>query len=558
MTTKLNKFSKTITQDDSLPAAQAMLYAIGMDEKDQKKAQIGIVSTGFQGNPCNMHLNDIATAVKKEVDVHQDLYGLIFHTIGVSDGITNGTEGMKFSLPSREIIADSIETVVSAQFYDAVIPIVGCDKNMPGAMIALGRLNRPAILMYGGTVKKGSWKNKDLNIVSAFEAYGERLKGTLSDVDYKGIIRHSIPGAGACGGMYTANSMAAAIECMGMSLPYSSSNPAISPQKDSEAKRIADAIQLVLEKDLKPRDIMTRQAFENAISLIMALGGSTNAVIHLLAMAKAVNVPLSLDDFQTISDRTPFLADLKPSGRFLMEDLHNVGGIPAVMRLLLDEGFINGNCMTVTGKTVGENLEEVAHLTKGQSIIHDTQHPMRKSGHLQILYGNLAKEGSVAKITGKEGELFSGPARVYEDEFSAIEGISKEVKPGEVIVIRNNGPKGGPGMPEMLKPTGAVMGAGLGKDVALITDGRFSGGSHGFVVGHITPEAHEGGLIALVKNGDIITIDITNHSIDVDLTDAEIEKRREAWTKPVDKPLSGILQKYRLLVSSATEGCVTV
>ena len=558
MTTKLNKFSKTITQDDSLPAAQAMLYAIGMDEKDQKKAQVGIVSTGFQGNPCNMHLNDIATAVKKEVDVHQDLYGLIFHTIGVSDGITNGTEGMKFSLPSREIIADSIETVVSAQFYDAVIPIVGCDKNMPGAMIALGRLNRPAILMYGGTVKKGIWKNKDLNIVSAFEAYGERLKGTLSDLDYKGIIRHSIPGAGACGGMYTANSMAAAIECMGMSLPYSSSNPAISPQKDSEAKRIADAIQLVLEKDLKPRDIMTRQAFENAISLIMALGGSTNAVIHLLAMAKAVDVPLSLDDFQTISDRTPFLADLKPSGRFLMEDLHNVGGIPAVMRLLLDEGFINGNCMTVTGKTVGENLEEVAHLTKGQSIIHDTQHPMRKSGHLQILYGNLAKEGSVAKITGKEGELFSGPARVYEDEFSAIEGISKEVKPGEVIVIRNNGPKGGPGMPEMLKPTGAVMGAGLGKDVALITDGRFSGGSHGFVVGHITPEAHEGGLIALVKNGDIITIDITNHSIDVDLTDAEIEKRREAWTKPVDKPLSGILQKYRLLVSSATQGCVTV
>ena len=558
MITKLNKFSKTITQDDSLPAAQAMLYAIGMDEKDQRKAQVGIVSTGFQGNPCNMHLNDIATAVKKEVDVHQALYGLIFHTIGVSDGITNGTEGMKFSLPSREIIADSIETVVSAQFYDAVIPIVGCDKNMPGAMIALGRLNRPAILMYGGTVKKGIWKNKDLNIVSAFEAYGERLKGTLSDVDYKGIIRHSIPGAGACGGMYTANSMAAAIECMGMSLPYSSSNPAISPQKDSEAKRIADAIQLVLEKDLKPRDIMTRQAFENAISLIMALGGSTNAVIHLLAMAKAVNVPLSLDDFQTISDRTPFLADLKPSGRFLMEDLHNVGGIPAVMRLLLDEGFINGNCMTVTGKTVGENLEEVAHLTKGQSIIHDTQHPMRKSGHLQILYGNLAKEGSVAKITGKEGELFSGPARVYEDEFSAIEGISKEVKPGEVIVIRNNGPKGGPGMPEMLKPTGAVMGAGLGKDVALITDGRFSGGSHGFVVGHITPEAHEGGLIALVKNGDIITIDITNHSIDVDLTDAEIEKRREAWTKPVDKPLSGILQKYRLLVSSATEGCVTV
>ncbi len=558
MTTKLNKFSKTITQDDSLPAAQAMLYAIGMSEKDQKKAQVGIVSTGFQGNPCNMHLNDLATAVKKEVDHHKDLYGLIFHTIGVSDGITNGTEGMKYSLPSREIIADSIETVVSAQFYDAVIPIVGCDKNMPGAMIALGRLNRPAILMYGGTVKKGRWKKQDLNIVSAFEAYGERMRGTLSDFNYKGIIKHSIPGAGACGGMYTANSMAAAIECMGMSLPYSSSSPALSPQKADETKRVADAIHLVLERDLKPRDIMTRIAFENAISLIMALGGSTNAVIHLLAMAKAVDVPLTLDDFQTISDRTPFLADLKPSGHFLMEDLHDVGGIPAVMRLLLDEGFINGNCLTVTGKTVGENLEDVDRLKKGQTVIHDVKHPMRKSGHLQILYGNLAEEGAVAKITGKEGELFSGPARVYEDEFSAVEGIIKEVKPGEVIVIRNSGPKGGPGMPEMLKPTGAVMGAGLGKDVALITDGRFSGGSHGFVVGHITPEAHEGGLIGLLKNGDVITIDITNHSIEVELMDKEIEKRRKAWKPPVDKHLSGILQKYRMLVSSAREGCVTV
>lgn len=558
MTTKLNKFSKIITQDESLPAAQAMLYAIGMSESDQKKAQVGIVSTGFQGNPCNMHLNDMAAAVKKEVDLHQDLYGLVFHTIGVSDGITNGTEGMKFSLPSREIIADSIETVVSAQFYDAVIPIVGCDKNMPGAMIALGRLNRPAILMYGGTVKKGRWKNQDLNIVSAFEAYGARLRGAISDFDYKGIIQHSIPGAGACGGMYTANSMAAAIECMGMSLPYSSSNPAISPQKSDEAKRVAAAIQLVLEKDLKPRDIMTRAAFENAITLIMALGGSTNAVIHLLAMAKAVDVPLTIDDFQTISDRTPFLADLKPSGQFLMEDLHDVGGIPAVMRLLLDEGLIDGNCMTVTGKTVGENLEEVARLSVGQTVVHDLKHPIRKSGHLQILYGNLAEQGAVAKITGKEGELFSGPARVYEDEFSAIEGIGKEVQPGEVIVIRNSGPKGGPGMPEMLKPTGAVMGAGLGKDVALITDGRFSGGSHGFVVGHITPEAHEGGLIGLLKNGDVITIDITKNSIHVDLTDEEIAERRKAWEPPVDKHLNGMLQKYRMLVSSASEGCVTV
>src|SRR5690554_3047449 len=392
MAQQLNKYSRLITQDDSLPAAQAMLHVIGMDEDDQKKAQVGIVSTGFQGNPCNMHLNDLAAAVKKEVDQQEDLYGLVFHTIGVSDGITNGTSGMMYSLPSRELIADSIETVVAAQFYDAVVPVVGCDKNMPGAMIAMGRLNRPGLMMYGGTVKKGSWKGKDLNIVSAFEAYGERLRGNISDFDYKGIIKHSIPGAGACGGMYTANSMAAAIECMGMSLPYSSSNPAISPQKDNEAKRIADAIQLVLEKDLKPRDIMTREAFENAISLIMALGGSTNAVIHLLAMAKAVDVPLTIDDFQTISDRTPFLADLKPSGHFLMEDLHNVGGIPAVMQLLLNEGFINGNCMTVTGKTVGENLEEATHLLKGQTVIHDTKHPMRKSGHLQILYGNLAEE----------------------------------------------------------------------------------------------------------------------------------------------------------------------
>lgn len=558
MSNNLNKYSKTITQDESLPAAQAMLYAIGMTEEDQKKAQVGIVSTGFQGNPCNMHLNDMAATVKKEVDLYDDMYGLTFHTIGVSDGITNGTEGMKYSLPSREVIADSIETVVGAQFYDAVISVVGCDKNMPGAMIALGRLNRPAILMYGGTVKKGNWKGQDLNIVSAFEAYGAKLRGTISDFDYKGIIKHSIPGAGACGGMYTANSMAAAIEAMGMSLPYSSSNPAVSPQKSDESKRIAAAIKLVMEKDLKPRDIMTRAAFENAITLIMALGGSTNAVIHLIAMAKAVNVPLTIDDFQTISDRTPFLADLKPSGQFLMEDLHDVGGIPAVMKLLLKERYINGNLMTVTGKTVGENLEEAKDLSKGQTIIHAINNPMRKSGHLQILYGNLAKEGSVAKITGKEGDKFSGPARVYEDEFSAIEGIAKEVQKGEVIVIRNSGPKGGPGMPEMLKPTSAVMGAGLGKDVALITDGRFSGGSHGFVVGHITPEAHEGGVIGLIKNGDIITIDITQNSINVELSDEEIEARRKEWTPPVDKPLAGVLQKFRRLVSSASEGCVTV
>lgn len=550
--------SRTITQDESLPAAQAMLYAIGMSEKDQMKAQVGIVSTGFQGNPCNMHLNDLATIVKSEVDLQEDLYGLIFHTIGVSDGITNGTEGMKYSLPSREIIADSIETVVSAQFYDAVIPIVGCDKNMPGAMIALGRLNRPAILMYGGTVKKGQWKNEDLNIVSAFEAYGERMTGHISDVDYKGIIRNCIPGAGACGGMYTANTMAAAIECMGMSLPYSSSYPAVSTQKQQEPQRLAKAIRTILELDIKPRDVMTRAAFENAITLIMVLGGSTNAVIHLLAMAKAVEVPLTLDDFQRISDRTPLLADLKPSGKYLMEDLHNIGGIPAVMKLLLHEGFLEGSCLTVTGKTIAENLEEVPDLSVGQTIIHDKLEPIRKSGHLQILYGNLALEGAVAKITGKEGELFQGPARIFENEFAAIEGIRTTVQAGDVIVIRNNGPKGGPGMPEMLKPTGAVMGAGLGKKVALITDGRFSGGSHGFVVGHITPEAYEGGLIGLLHDGDIITIDINKNRIDVDLSEQEIEERRKLWKKPEDKLCAGMLKKYRNLVSSATEGCVTI
>lgn len=557
MSHKLNKYSSLITQDDSLPAAQAMLHAIGMDENDQKKAQIGIVSTGFQGNPCNMHLNDLATALKKEIDRQENLYGLIFHTIGVSDGITNGTTGMMYSLPSRELIADSIETVVSAQFYDAVVPIVGCDKNMPGALIAMGRLNRPGLMMYGGTVKKGSWKGKDLNIVSAFEAYGERLRGNISDFDYKGIIKHSIPGAGACGGMYTANSMAAAIECMGMSLPYSSSNPAVSPEKQNEASRIAKTVLLLLEKDLKPRDIMTRKAFENAIALIMALGGSTNAVIHLIAMAKAVDVQLGIDDFQAISDRVPYLADLKPSGEYLMEDLHNVGGIPAVMKFLLKEGLLDGNCMTVTGKTLGENLEDVPDLKSGQKIIRPLSNPLKKTGHLQILYGNLAPEGAVAKITGKEGESFEGPARVFENEVEAIKGIKNEVKPGEVIVIRNSGPKGGPGMPEMLKPTGAVMGAGLGKEVALITDGRFSGGSHGFVVGHITPEAYEGGPIGLIKNGDIISIDITSNSINVKLSDEELEARRKLWKRIEGPQLTGILKKFRRSVSSASLGCVT-
>ncbi len=557
MDKKLNQYSEKITQDESLPASQAMLYAIGMDENDLKKGQVGIVSTGFQGNPCNMHLNGLADAVKRGVDEQSGLYGLIFHTIGVSDGITNGTEGMKYSLPSREIIADSIETVVSAQFYDAVIPIVGCDKNMPGAMIALGRLNRPSILLYGGTVKKGRWKGRDLNIVSAFEAYGERMRGNIGDEDYKGIIQNCIPGAGACGGMYTANTMSSAIECMGMSLPYSSSNPALSKEKGLETKTIGKAIKYLMQKDIKPRDIMTREAFENAITLIMALGGSTNAVIHLIAMAKAVGVPLTVDDFQRISNKTPFLADLKPSGKYLMEDLHDKGGTPAVMKFLLKEGFLTGDGLTVTGKTMAENLENVPDLDKNQQIIRPVDNPFKKNGHIQILYGNLAEGGAVAKITGKEGESFTGPARVYDDEFLAIKGIKSEVQKGEVIVIRYSGPKGAPGMPEMLKPTSAVIGAGLGKDVALITDGRFSGGSHGFVVGHITPEASEGGLIGLLKNGDRITIDAVNNRLEVDLTEEEIAKRRESWNNPTGKKLTGMLKKYVQTVASASEGCVT-
>jgi len=553
---ELNKYSKGITQNETQPASQAMLYALGIKDEDLKKAQVGIVSTGFQGNPCNMHLNSLAEDVKKGID-DRGLWGLIFHTIGVSDGIPNGTEGMKYSLPSRDIIADSIETVVNAQHYDAVVPIVGCDKNMPGAVMAMGRMNRPGILLYGGTVKKGNWKGEDLNIVSAFEAYGKRLKGDISDEDYKGIIKNSIPGAGACGGMYTANTMSSAIEALGMSLPYSSSNPAVSEDKRIECAQVGQAIENLLIKDIKPRDIMTRRAFENAITLIMALGGSTNAVLHLIAMAKAVDIELGINDFQTISNRTPFIADLKPSGKYLMEDLHYVGGVPAVMRYLMKEGLMDGDCMTVTGKTLGENLETARDLDDGQEIITSIKDPIKPVGHIQILFGNLAQEGAVAKITGKEGERFTGTARVFENEFEAIDGIGKTVKKGDVIVIRYEGPKGAPGMPEMLKPTGAVIGAGLGKDVALITDGRFSGGSHGFVVGHITPEAQEGGLIALIEDGDKITIDAVNNRIDVDLSEEEIIKRKESWVKPPYKYNKGILGKYIKLVSSASEGCVT-
>ena len=556
MESVLNKYSQTITQDPSQPASQAMLYAVGLTEKDMDKAQVGIVSTGFEGNPCNMHLNILAHMVKKGVR-EEDLVGLIFHTIGVSDGISNGTEGMKYSLISRDIIADSIETVANAQFYDAIVPVVGCDKNMPGAIMALGRLNRPGLMVYGGTIKPGKWKGEDLNIVSAFEAYGAKLAGTIADEDYKGIIKNSIPGPGACGGMYTANTMSSAIEALGMSLPSSSSAPAESEAKKVETARVGKAIKRLLEKNILPRDIMTKKAFENAITTVMALGGSTNAVLHLIAMARSVDVYITLEDFQRISDRTPFIADLKPSGKYLMEDLHNVGGVPAVLKELLNNGFLHGDCLTVTGKTLEENLKDEESLSEGQKVILDFKSPIKKNGHLQILYGNLAPEGAVAKITGKEGEYFEGPARIFEDEYAAIEGIGKEVQKGDVIVIRQSGPKGGPGMPEMLKPTGAVMGAGLGKDVALITDGRFSGGSHGFVVGHITPESQEGGPLALIKNGDIITIDAVNNKLEVKISDEEMTQRRAAWLQPDYKASKGILKKYINSVKSASEGCVT-
>ena len=552
----LNKYSKVITQDPSQPASQAMLYAVGLSTEDMSKAQVGIVSTGFEGNPCNMHLNILAHQVKKGV-LDADLVGLIFHTIGVSDGISNGTQGMKYSLVSRDIIADSIETVVNAQYYDAVVPVVGCDKNMPAAIMALGRLNRPGLMVYGGSIKPGKWKGKDLNIVSAFEAYGAKLSNSISDEDYEGIIKNSIPGPGACGGMYTANTMSSAIEALGMSLPFSSSNPAESQDKKAETLKVGVAIKNLMIQGILPKQIMTKQAFENAIATVMVLGGSTNAVLHLIAMAKSVDVPLGLDDFQRISDHTPFIADLKPSGAYLMEDLHHVGGVPAVLKEMLQQGYLQGDCLTVTGKSIGENLETVKSLSEQQKVIVPFDNPIKSNGHLQILYGNLAPEGAVAKITGKEGEIFEGPARIYEDEFEAIRGIIEEVQKGEVIVIRYSGPKGGPGMPEMLKPTGAVMGAGLGKEVALITDGRFSGGSHGFVVGHITPEAQEGGPLAFVQNGDIIRIDAISNQLELKISNEEMEKRKSIWIQPDYKANKGVLKKYINSVATASEGCVT-
>ena len=555
---ELNKYSKTITQDETQPAAQAMLYGIGLTEEDLKKAQVGIVSMGYDGNTCNMHLNDLAKVVKQGV-WDTDLVGLIFNTIGVSDGISNGTEGMRFSLVSRDIIADSIEAVCGAQFYDAVIALPGCDKNMPGSIIAMGRLNRPAIMVYGGTIAPGHYNGQDLNIVSAFEALGQKIAGTITEEDFRCIVKASCPSAGACGGMYTANTMAAAIEALGMSLPYSSSNPALSQEKKDECLAAGKAIRHLLEKDLKPKDIMTRKAFENAIVVIVALGGSTNAVLHLIAMAKSVDVELSQDDFQAISNRIPVLADFKPSGKYLMQDLHQHGGVPAVMKYLLEQGMLDGSCLTVTGKTVAENLAGVPPLDfKTQQIIHPVSNPVKATGHLQILYGNLAEGGSVAKISGKEGEKFVGPARVFDGEFELIAGIrSGKVKAGDVVVIRYVGPKGGPGMPEMLKPTSAIIGAGLGKSVALITDGRFSGGTHGFVVGHITPEAYEGGTIALVKDDDIIELDATKNTITLQVSDEGLKTRRQAWTQPKLKAEKGILFKYAKHVKTAAEGCVT-
>ena len=558
MSESLNKYSARITQPKSQGASQAMLHATGLTVAELDKAQVGIASMWFEGNPCNMHLLDLSAKVKEGVR-EAGLIGYRFNTIGVSDGISMGTSGMGYSLQSRDLIADSIETVMCAQWYDALIALPGCDKNMPGVMMAMGRLNRPAIMVYGGTIKAGRSKNfGKLDVVSAFQSYGEYLAGTLDEEKRVEVVRNSIPGAGACGGMYTANTMSSAIEALGMSLPYSASNPAENPEKMDECFEAGKAIRHLLEIDLKPRDIMTREAFENAMVITMVLGGSTNAVLHLIAMARSVDVELTIDDFRPVSDRTPFLADLKPSGQYVMEDLHAVGGIPAVMKFLLARGAINGDCITVTGQTIAENLADLPELEPGQQIVFPWEKPINPRGHLRILRGNLAPDGAVAKITGKEGERFSGPARVFEGEEDMLKALEeKRIRKGEVIVIRYEGPKGGPGMPEMLTPTSAIMGAGMGADVALITDGRFSGGSHGFVVGHITPEAQEGGAIALLRDGDQITIDAEASTIEVALDDAELAARKAAWSMPPYKATRGTLYKYIKNVKPASEGCVT-
>jgi len=557
MADKLNRYSSRITEPRSQGASQAMLIGTGMKPEDMSKAEVGISSVWWEGNTCNMHLNDLAAKVKEGVQA-AGLVGLRFNTIGVSDGISMGTDGMSYSLQSRDIIADSIETVMCAQWYDANIAIPGCDKNMPGVMIAMGRVNRPALMVYGGTIKPGHWKNATLDVVSAFQSYGEYIAGKIDDEERKQIVAHACPGAGACGGMYTANTMASAIEAMGMSLPYSASIPAIDPGKLEECLQAGQSIRHLLEHDIRPRDIMTREAFENAMVVVMALGGSTNAVLHLIAMARAVDVPLTLDDFQKVSDRVPFLADLKPSGKYVMEDLHNVGGTPAVIKYLLEQDLMHGDCLTVTGRTLAENVADLPGLKPGQDVFMPVDKPIKKTAHIQILKGNLAPGGSVAKITGKEGMTFSGPARVFNCEEAMLTGLEKgQIQKGDVVVIRYEGPRGGPGMPEMLTPTSAIMGAGLGKDVALITDGRFSGGSHGFIIGHVVPEAQEGGPIGLIRDGDIITIDANNQRLDVDVSDDEMEKRRAEWSMPPYKATRGTLHKYIKNVKDASLGCVT-
>ena len=553
----MNKYSSRVTQPRSQGASQAMLYGIGLTDADLQKPQVGICSMWYEGNTCNMHLDRLAMHVKEGVQA-AGLVGLRFNTIGVSDGLSMGTDGMSYSLPSRDLIADSIETVMGAQWYDALVTVPGCDKNMPGSVIAMARLNRPSLMVYGGTIRAGHALGKPRDIISAFQSYGEYLAGTITDEQRLDIVRHSCPGAGACGGMYTANTMAVAIEALGLSLPYSSSLPAEDPGKADECRRAGAAARLLLERDLKPLDILTKKAFENAIAMVMAVGGSTNAVLHLLAIAKTANVPLSLDDFQKGSDRMPLLADLKPSGQFVQEDLHAVGGTPALMKYLLDRGYLHGDCMTVTGKTLAENLADVPPLTAGQQVIHAIEHPVLARGHIRILRGNLAPDGAVAKITGKEGERFEGVANVYDSEEAMLAGLEAgDIAKGSVVVIRYEGPKGGPGMPEMLTPTSAIMGAGLGKDVAMLTDGRFSGGSHGFIIGHITPEAQDGGPIALIRTGDRITIDANACELTVHLTDQELATRRAAWKAPSPKATSGVLGKYVKLVKSASEGCVT-
>lgn len=553
----LNKYSKVVTQDPTQPAAKAMLHAIGLSELDLENPLIGIASTGYEGNPCNMHLNDLSKLIKSGINKHE-LIGLIFNTIGVSDGISMGTQGMRYSLPSRDIIADSIETVVQAMAYDGLITVVGCDKNMPGALMGMLRLNRPSILVYGGTIAPGCHNGKNLDIVSAFEAWGENVAGKIDDNEFKSIVKNACPGAGACGGMYTANTMSSAIEAMGMSLPYNSSNPATSLEKSVECENVGLSLKNLLIKDLKPLDIITRKSLENAVRLITVLGGSTNAVLHLLAIAKAAKIDFTIDNFQYICAKTPFLADLKPSGKFLMEDLHDIGGIPSVMKYMLENDYLHGDCMTVTGNTISENLSGVKSLSFNQKIIKPFNQPIKETGHIRILYGNLALDGSVAKITGKEGLDFTGIAKVFDGEFEANDGIKNgAVQKGDVVVIRYVGPKGGPGMPEMLKPTSAIMGCGLGKEVALITDGRFSGGTHGFVVGHITPEAQEGGNIAFIENGDKIIIDAVNNTLTLQVSNEELEKRKSTWVKPNLKVNSGVLYKYAKTVSNASNGCIT-